>query len=80
MQIEKLTLTDKEVAEAVGEYLDNRFGIRVEVEQVKKEYTWEDGYTIIIRVEKKDKPAPSPATRPMSEQDLKEDAAIAQNQ
>jgi len=52
MKIQKMTLTDAEVIEAVHQYLKSK-GIELPIERVFKSYTWETEFTIEIKEDEK---------------------------
>jgi hypothetical protein len=49
MHIEKITLSKEELAQAVQEFLYNRFDLNIKVESVAKDYSYSADYTINIK-------------------------------
>ena len=58
MKIQKVTITEKELCIAVGDYLKTQ-GVNLPVASVEKDYSYSSCYTVEF-VEKEDAPAPKP--------------------
>lgn len=63
MKIKELTVTNEEVAEAVGHWLATTQGIAIPVKEINKEYSWMREWSVTLDIPDETKPtkvAPEP--------------------
>lgn len=59
MQIDTIKVSNKEVEEAVTEWLQKHFGLTVQIESVTKPYTHLDGWDVELKTDDKGQVVPA---------------------